>query len=235
MDEPSEQTKAAAHSIHERSSLNMKRAVLPIVFGLLGFGLFFTSVAMAASGQPLAASFTADSPLFDDPITDTDTISPTLTTTHPVASAIADYFDLDYSEVANLHEEGLGFGIIARTYFISTTFGITPTDVISEFQSGVGWGEILKGYGLHPGLAGKGQNLGAIMSTRKWAGNDAEDTWMPPGLRKKNQPDDTTGPAPAQLRKSNAPDQDVRGGPPSSPPGQGKDKDKDKGKGKGKK
>jgi hypothetical protein len=213
----------------------MKRALLPVVFGLLGFGLFFTSVALAASGQPLAASFAADSPFFDDPITDTDTISPTVTTTHPVASAIADYFDLDYSEIANLHEEGLGFGVIAHAYFIGEKFGITPTEVISQFQSGVGWGEILKGYGLPPGVAGQGRNLGSIMSTRKGGGPDAEDTWMPPGQRKKNQPDDTTGTPPGQLRQSDAANQDERGGPPSSPPGQGKDKGKDKGKGKGKK
>lgn len=214
----------------------MRRAVLPIVLGLLGFGLFFTSMAMAASGQPPATSFSIHSPLFDDPITDTDTISPTVTTTHPVASALADYFDVDYSEIANLHEEGLGFGVIAHAYFIAATSNftpaITPSDVISKFQSGLGWGEILKEYGLPPGLAGKGRNLGSIMSTRKWTSYDAQATWMPPGQQKKNQPNDEGRASPGQLRKSDAADQDERGGPPSAPPGQGKDKDKGKGKGK---
>jgi hypothetical protein len=213
----------------------MKRAVFPIVLGLLGFGLFFTSMAMAASSQPPATSFSIYSPLFDDPITDTDTISPTVATTHPVASAIADYFDVDYSEIADLHEEGLGFGVIAHAYFVANTLGITPTGVISKFQSGLGWGEILKGYGLHPGLAGKGGNLGFIMSTRKEARYEAQDTWMPPGQQKKNQSDDGSGASPGQLRRSNAADRGERSGPPSAPPGQGKDKDKDKGKGKGKK
>jgi hypothetical protein len=218
----------------------MKRAVFAIVIGLLGCGLFLTSAAMAASGQPLAASYTADSPLYDEPTTvtdttDIDTISPTVTTTHPVAAAIADYFDLDYSEIATLHEEGLGFGVIAHAYFIAETLNLSPTDVISEFQSGIGWGEMLKMHGMPPSLAGHGGNLGTIMSSRKWVTDGSDDSWMPPGQRKKHQPDDGTGAPPGQLRQSDAADQDERGGPPGTPPGQGKDKDKDKGKGKGKK
>jgi hypothetical protein len=112
-----------------------------------------------------------------------------------------------------------------------------PMDVISEFESGKGWGVILKEYGLHPGLAGRGGNLGSIMSSRdrmlppgqrKKLPSEAVDTLVRPGQRKANQSDG--GPAfipPGQLKKSGGDDgADDREGPPSEPPGRSKDKGK---------
>ena len=114
----------------------------------------------------------------EDPITDTDTISHTTSVSHPVASAIAKHFDVSASEIAVLHDEGLGFGVIAHAYFVARTLGtITPAEVLAEFQAGKGWGEIIKDYGLHPGLVGRGGNLGSIMSGR--------DRMLPPGQLKK--------------------------------------------------
>ena len=77
----------------------------------------------------------------------------------------------------------------------------------------------MKGYGLHPGLAGRGGNLGSIMSGR--------DRTLPPGQLKKlpSEGTDTFVP-PGQLKKSDGDDSDAGGGPPSVPPGQGKDKGK---------
>ena len=93
----------------------MRQATLALILGLLGCGLFVTAVALAAPSQPAAIPPAGDSPLYDNPITGTDTYSPT---THPVASAIAEHFDVEYSKIAGHHfEEGLGFGIIARIYF----------------------------------------------------------------------------------------------------------------------
>ena len=109
--------------------------------------------------------------------------------------------------------------------------------MISEFESGKGWGVILKEYSLHPGLAGRGGNLGSIMSTRdrklppgqlKKLPSEEGDAFVPPGQRKANQSEE--GPAfipPGQLKKSGGDDGvDDQGGPPSEPPGHAKDKGK---------
>jgi hypothetical protein len=218
----------------------MKKGILSLTLGLLGFCLVVTSIAMASPGQPQVATVTADVLQFDDPITDTDGISPTTSISHPVASAMADFFEVQYSEIAQLHQEGLGFGAIANAYFIARTLDISPTDVISEFESGKGWGVILKEYELHPGLSGRGGNLGSIMSSR--------DRMQPPGQLKKlpsaeadtfvrpSRPAETpsdVGPnwmPPGQLKKSGGDESDIgQGGRPSVPPGRAKDKG-DKGK-----
>ena len=194
----------------------MKRAILSIVLGLLGFGLLVTSAALAAPSQPLLPS-TGPGALFDDPITDTDSISPTVGFSHPVASAMAQFFEVEYTEIMTLHQQGLGFGVIAHAYFIAETLGITPTALIEEFQSGKGWGVIMKEHGLHPGQAGRGGNLGEIMSNKDQA--------EPPGQLKKGQGDADFTP-PGQCKKG---DQDAdadQGGPPTTPPGHNKGKGK---------
>ena len=212
----------------------MKRKILlPIILGLLGFGLFFTSVAMAAPYQS-SISTSNDVAPFKTIITPTTSVTPTTTTTHPVASALADYFDdffdVDYSVIEGLHQDGYGFGVIAHAYFISQAIsqtqgisGTTPIALLEEFASGKGWGVILKDYGLHPGLKGRGGNLGDIMSNRKKNGQDTDlgTAQGSPGKDKKNQPGASNTP-PGQLRKSGGggtDDQDQS--PPNSPPGKG--------------
>ncbi len=195
----------------------MKRVVIPMVLGLLGATLFLTSVALAAPSHPAALPVTGDRFQLGDTLTETETISDTenishtTSVSHPVASALAKYFEVDASEIAALHDEGLGFGVIAHAYFVGHTLGITPSEVLAEFQSGKGWGEIMKDYGLHPGLAGRGGNLGSVMSGRdrtlppgqlKKLSSDGGDTFIPPGQLKKNQDGDGSGfVPPGQLKK----------------------------------
>jgi hypothetical protein len=184
----------------------------------------------------------------EDPITDTDTISHTTSVSHPVASAIAEYFaeyfDVDASEIAALHDEGLGFGVIAHAYFVARTLDVartlggtvTPDMVLDEFQAGKGWGEIIKDYGLHPGLAGRGGNLGGIMSGRdrmlppgqlKKLPSEEADTLIPPGHLKKNESEGSSDfVPPGQLKKSDGDVSEEHGGPPGVPPGHSKDKGK---------
>jgi hypothetical protein len=214
----------------------MRKAILPVVLGLLGAALFLTSVALAAPSQPAAFPATEGRFQIEDPITDTDTISHTTSVSHPVASAIAKHFDVDASEIAALHDEGLGFGVIAHAYFVGDTLGIPPAEVLAEFQAGKGWGEILKDFGLHPGLAGRGGNLGGIMSGRdrmlppgqlKKLPTDEADRLTPPGQLKKNQPDDSSAfVPPGQLKKSEGGHSEAYDGPPGAPPGQSQDKGK---------
>jgi hypothetical protein len=217
----------------------MRRAMLPFVLGLLGFGLFVTSVAMAASGQPVAAPFSGEDPLYGY-----DAVSPTNTISHPVALAITNHFSDDlavtYDDVIGLHADGYGFGVIAKIYFITQISPTVTVDfLLDEFDSGKGWGEILKELGFHPGVAGRGGNLGGIMSNRE----DKKGSVLPPGLFKKGAScwppghckNDTSGAGsgfgPSSLKASDEDDDDDHGGgPPITPPGQLKKGNKGKGK-----
>jgi hypothetical protein len=195
----------------------MKRVIFSVFLGLLGLGILFTSAALAAPGQSVSSAAEPVA-LFQSPITPTTEITSTTSNTHPVAAAIATHFSgvfsTTYEGVMALHEEGYGFGVIAKAYFAAQKLGIDPQVLLDEFAAGTGWGNIMKNHGLHPGQAGRGGNLGTIMSGH---GNSLSDTAggrIPPG----------------QLKKSNG----QSGLDGQADNGQGKDKDKDKDKGKGK-
>jgi hypothetical protein len=82
----------------------------------------------------------------------------TLPMTHPVGIVIAAYFNIPYTQVMTLHDEGLGFGVIARAYLTAFASGgaLTPEQVLDMRQAGVGWGQIKKDYSVHPGDNGSG-------------------------------------------------------------------------------
>jgi|GEM_PF-6051700 len=108
---------------------------------------------------------------------------------HPVANAIAQEFNITNEEIVALHQAGYGFGEIAKAYSLADELGMAPEDILPQARE-VGWGKLLKDNGLHPSLAGKGNNLGAIMSKHKGnrpvhAGPPGGDG--PPGLIKKGK------------------------------------------------
>jgi hypothetical protein len=202
----------------------MKRAIFSVLLGLLGLGILFTSAALAAPGQSLSSSAEPVA-LFQATITPTTELTSTTSHTHPVAAAIAAYFShsdvfttpVTYAGIMALHEEGLGFGVIAKAYFAAEKLGIDPQVLLDAFAAGMGWGQIMKENGLHPGRAGRGGSLGDIMSGH---GNsqlgDSGAGHTPPGQLKKGN------------GQSGNDDQDNGG------PGKNKDKNKDKGKGRDK-
>ena len=124
------------------------------------------------------------------------------------------------------------FGLpIAPGIFVAKTLGLEEPDaILDEFQAGKGWGEIMKDNGLHPGLAGRGGNLGGIMSGRdqmlppgqlkKMPSEGEADVFVPPGQRKKQAEDGSGFVPPGQLKKSGGDESEDQGGPP------GKSKDK---------
>jgi hypothetical protein len=91
----------------------------------------------------------------DDGTTDEET-DPTLHQ-HPVASAIADYFGVEYDEIITLHESGNSFGNIAKAYFFADKLELEPAELLESAHSS-GWGNVLKENGLHPGSVGKGND-----------------------------------------------------------------------------
>jgi len=131
----------------------------------------FLAVALAAVAVLLMTSWVIAAPastgsvvvnrVYDDP---KPVLSDTLPTTHPVGSVIAVYFNIPYTQVMALHDDGLGFGQIARAYLTARASGgaLTPEQVLEMRQAGVGWGQIKKDYGVHPG----GNGLGSIMRNK---------------------------------------------------------------------
>ena len=147
-------------------------------------------------------------------LTSTGTLTPTATPTpefcHPVARMIAQFFDLTCEEVTELHDGGLGFGVIARAYLTAQALGeeTSPEAILALHQAGMGWGQIMQQFGAaaHPG----GKGLGTIMR-----GKSPDDDGGDAG--------GATGAAPDRIRpgnSGNAPGHNKDGG--SRGPGRGK-------------
>jgi hypothetical protein len=130
----------------------------------------------------------------------TSTLTNTLPMTHPVGIAIALFFNIPYTQVIALHDEGLGFGVIARAYLTALASGgvLSPTQLLEMHQAGVGWGQIKKDYGVHPG----GNALGTILDNK-------HDVPQPEPLApaaptvKQNRGSSTTCPATVAMRPVN--------------------------------
>jgi hypothetical protein len=135
--------------------------------------LLMTSIVIAA---PASTGSVQISQVYDDP---DPILSDTLPTTHPVGIVIALYFNIPYTQVMELHDEGFGFGTIARAYLTAyaSDGALTPAQVLDMRQAGVGWGEIKQEYGVHPG----GNGLGSIMGKKPQSEPDAAAPEVKPG------------------------------------------------------
>jgi hypothetical protein len=120
--------------------------------------LLMTSIVVAA---PASTGSLQINRAYDDP---DPILSDTLPTTHPVGIVIAFYFNIPYTQVMTLHDGGIGFGTIARAYLTAyvSDGALTPEQVLDMRLAGVGWGQIKKDYGVHPG----GNGLGSIMGNK---------------------------------------------------------------------
>ncbi|HTP07715.1 MAG TPA: hypothetical protein VMP08_05665 [Anaerolineae bacterium] len=131
------------------------KLLLAVVAAMLAVFLV-TSLVIAAPGS---TSHVEVNDVFDSPI-----LTNTVPFTHPVGNAIALYFHIPYTQVMALHAEGFGFGEIARAYLTANASNgaLTPEQVLDLRRAGVGWGQITKEYGIHPG----GHGLGSIMGNK---------------------------------------------------------------------
>ena len=148
-----------------------KRVIILLALTLIVGG---ASVVLAASAELNgAAPPNVAMRQGEEPPPPPEVLTPTLTI-HPVGTAIAQFFDIAYTDVMTLHESGVGFGVIARAYMTAkfSDGQLTPEEVLELFQSGTGWGQIMKEYGVHPG----GKGLGAIMRGHKEGNPPSDDT-----------------------------------------------------------
>lgn len=79
--------------------------------------------------------------------------------THPVLAIIASFFQVEYTDVLALYESGTGAGVIGRAFLTAyaSEGELTAQDVLDLHLLGVGWGEIMHEYGIHPGNNGLGR------------------------------------------------------------------------------
>lgn len=132
-------------------------------------------VLLTATGVLAASPVTSNSHSVPEELARTTTISPTVPITNPVATAIADFFSsvvftsnytVTVQSVLDLHTSGMGYGEIARCFFMARFAEVSPDEIVALRQGEeekVGWGVIMREYGFRPG---RDSNLGAIRSGR---------------------------------------------------------------------
>lgn len=142
------------------------KLLIAFVFATLAL-LLISSLVMAA---PMKVNRLNDDPA---PTITSTVMTETKTFTQPVALVISVFFNISYTEVISLHESGVGFGVIARAALVSRILSDTksPTftleTVLTMFQSGMGWGQFKREFGVHPG----GLGLGSIMGNGNGGNN----------------------------------------------------------------
>jgi hypothetical protein len=153
-------------------TVSRKVGIAVIIVGVV-FVLSAAAALAASEARPIGIkdnalpSSSATSAILDadDPITDTDDLDleEPITRTNMVASAISLFFNVPVSEVASLHLEGIGYGVIAKACFLAQDSGMTVDEILA-YTDEMGWGEIAMYLGFDPG--NKGRNLGMIVSGR---------------------------------------------------------------------
>jgi hypothetical protein len=73
---------------------------------------------------------------------------------HPVVDRISTLFGLDYEDVMAMWEEDIGLGLIKKAYLLAARnpqAGLSGADLLQMRLEGLGWGQVLRGEGIHPG------------------------------------------------------------------------------------
>ncbi len=102
-------------------------------------------------------------------------------------------------QIAALHDQGIGFGVLVKLFAIAKASGgaVTVEELLAQVQSGVGMGELFKTYGKPPevGVGHVRQNLKATNQGQpgnstdgpgNGSGNGQSKNHQPPGQEKKN-------------------------------------------------
>jgi hypothetical protein len=178
--------------------MQRRKVVLTVLLALALMGLVWVSTVAASAGSSgFSERETELTGVIEETgiqglavtgLTMTLSVTPTQEGAHPVGLALATCFDVVYDEIMSWRESDVGFGNIAKAYFLADMLedeGLTAEDLLTERLAGTGWGQLMKAFGLSPGS--KGRNLGQVMSghgkDKTPPGHDKDKT--PPGLEKK--------------------------------------------------
>jgi hypothetical protein len=107
---------------------------------------------------------------------------------NPVAAYLAGLTGMSYEEVVALQKDGNGLGNIGRAYLFSEATGIPLEEVLAQAKE-IGWGNLYKEHGLHPG----GNGLGSLVRGQIGNGNGPDPdkpTGPPPWAGPKNDSDE---------------------------------------------
>ena len=112
---------------------------------------------------------------------------------HPVATRLAEAFEVEYDEIMAWHCQGMGFGNIAKAYKMAELLkgkgGLTAADYLNMKLSGKGWGQIMKDAGVSPNELAMGQVLKGKKDKGAGATGKIKKTKQPKGKGKGNMGD----------------------------------------------
>ncbi len=80
---------------------------------------------------------------------------------HPVITALADEFELEYDVVMGYFCDGYGVGEIARALLLAEQTDMAAEDVLAMREDGMGWGNIVKELDVNPSSLAPGRVISA--------------------------------------------------------------------------
>jgi hypothetical protein len=104
--------------------------------------------------------------------------------THPMALILSEWMeDVSCQDLMDLHDEGVGFGVIMKAHFLSQMFGLNWRDLVDRHLSeeGLGWGQIMKAHALANALGVSADDLLAQRAEGKGWGEILQEYRTGPG------------------------------------------------------
>ena len=104
--------------------------------------------------------------------------------THPIALMLSQWMEVPCDELVALHDQGVGFGVMMRAYFLSTVFPeLEWEDLVQRHLSeeGLGWGQIMKAHLLAQVLGADPESLLAEHAAGKGWGEILQEYREEPG------------------------------------------------------
>jgi hypothetical protein len=90
----------------------------------------------------------------DEDPEDEEEDSPLLKPKHPIALWLVKRFDLKYEELMAMHEAGIGWGNMVKSYHLARAnpqLGVSGKELLDLHLEGKGWGNITRELGTKPG------------------------------------------------------------------------------------
>jgi hypothetical protein len=79
---------------------------------------------------------------------------------HPIATQLAEEFDLSYDEVMAWHCQGIGFGVLTRALLLGEAADMDFSELLEDRKGGKSWREIMEDEDIHPSDLAPGRVIG---------------------------------------------------------------------------
>ncbi len=104
--------------------------------------------------------------------------------THPLALILSEWMEgVSCQDLMDLHDEGVGFGVIMKAHFLGEMFGLNWRDLVDRHmgEEGLGWGQIMKAHVLADALGISADDLLAQRAEGKGWGEILQEYREGPG------------------------------------------------------